>query len=482
MRQHVRRDLSADASDVIVDERIMLEGVMWCLCRVRYVSGPSGALVDTQKDGDQATSEAEENALVPEWRSEAEVRAWHATTGDGPARDGPPNGEDEANGRGELALPAPISETHEVATAAMQSRIDQIEEELERSTEAFNLYRARANSALKKTANEQQEVEERMAAAEAALEDQRGSVSEVEAAHRQQVDDWRARLAAAETRSEGLASELEEAQRAREEEAHARTREYDDQCKQKEEERAAVTEGMQAQLVTLNDQLERLEAELAKTRQHAQQRSELARKLLEEKDTEIAGLRIGAQRSVGGDGGESATSKTSEPGETAPTTGPHEGAAPNARPATDPNAADAGAVGGEAEAFMQLARMQAARESRSGGLQAEMDKLVATIAERDAQLVGTRAQIEGHAQHIRELKLAAHRQEELHHAEDGGDKLSYLKATIVRYMVSEDATRDKEALSRVISTILRFSPEEAAAVQTKHSTDQGTLASWGFFR
>jgi predicted nucleic acid-binding Zn-ribbon protein len=49
-------------------------------------------------------------------------------------------------------------------------QIESLQEELKRSTEAFNVYRARAHTALKKTANEQHTAEDRISAVQNQLQ------------------------------------------------------------------------------------------------------------------------------------------------------------------------------------------------------------------------------------------------------------------------------------------------------------------------
>merc|ERR1711871_1724672 len=104
------------------------------------------------------------------------------------------------------------------AVAEMKTQMSVVEadrsklaEELERSTQAFNLFRARANTALKKTAAEQLGADERTNRAVTELEEQRASATEHEATHRRQLDEWRMKLADSERRVEELKGELSSA-------------------------------------------------------------------------------------------------------------------------------------------------------------------------------------------------------------------------------------------------------------------------------
>ena len=109
-----------------VEMCVRVAGELWCLVRAHR---------------DQPSSEGEQVGHT-EWRTQSEVQSWS---------------DDD------VVLPAPLDEEHaEAINKAVASAVADVEaeraklaEELDRSTQAFNLFRARANTALKKTAAEQ---------------------------------------------------------------------------------------------------------------------------------------------------------------------------------------------------------------------------------------------------------------------------------------------------------------------------------------
>ena len=78
-----------------------------------------------------------------------------------------------------------------------------------------------------------------------------------------------------------------------------------------------------------------------------------------------------------------------------------------------------------------------------------------------ALLAEARAQVD-------ELTRGAQRKQDLVEGQDAEHKLTYLKGAMMQYMLTGASdTTQKEALMRVIATILHFSPQETQRIQTK---------------
>ena len=156
---------------------------------------------------------------------------------------------------------------------------------------------------------------------------------------------------------------------------------------------------------------------------------------------------------------------------------------------------------GADEQILALARMQAATSAREVALKAEIERISEQLAARDAELATLRGSepsdqsddappatqsvaatakvAEPATAHTPEpandstarrvvAPTTSSEQSEGHHDARGGmsdEQVSYLKASVLRFMVSTDDAKSKESLSRVISTILHFSPSEEHQVQ-----------------
>lgn len=145
--------------------------------------------------------------------------------------------------------------------------------------------------------------------------------------------------------------------------------------------------------------------------------------------------------------------------------------------------------------IMAHARMQASRDAVSNGLRAQLTQATAKVAAKEEELKAAAARLaqetskvaEARA-HVDELTRGAQRKRDLVEGQDAEHKLTYLKGAMMQYMLTGSSeTTQKEALMRVIATILHFSPQETqrihAAIAEAEAASQSTSLDsvWGMF-
>lgn len=149
----------------------------------------------------------------------------------------------------------------------------------------------------------------------------------------------------------------------------------------------------------------------------------------------------------------------------------------------------------ECNQIMAHARMQASRDAVSNGLRAQLTQATAKVAAKEEELKAAAARLaqetskvaEARA-HIDDLTRGAQRKQDLVEGQDAEHKLTYLKGAMMQYMLTGSSeTTQKEALMRVIATILHFSPQETQRIQAAiaeaeaASQSTGLDSVWGMF-
>ena len=144
---------------------------------------------------------------------------------------------------------------------------------------------------------------------------------------------------------------------------------------------------------------------------------------------------------------------------------------------------------------MAHARMQASRDAVANGLRAQLNQMESKAATKEEELQAALARLaqesskvaEARAQ-VDELRRGAQRKQDLVEGQDAEHKLTYLKGAMMQYMLTGASdTTQKEALMRVIATILHFSPQETQRIQTKIAEAEAAASStgldsvWGIF-
>ena len=332
-----------------------------------------------------------------------------------------------------------------------------------------------------------------------------------QATHRRQLDEWRMKLADSERRVDELQSELSSAHDAKDGVERRLTELADiaERLRGSDETNAAQAQALREkdeQLDARSTELSKVEAELTKSRQQMQQRGDVARRLLAEKDAELETLRM--NRPVSGAASADARPEDSRAA-AARVWNPPVGGGPLGESMAGPMSS------GADEQILALARMQAATSAREVALKAEIERISEQLAARDAELAALRggepsdqsdaappatqqvaatanAAEPATARTIEPATEATTRtvvvpttsseQSEGHDARGGmsDEQVSYLKASVLRFMVSADDAKSKESLSRVISTILHFSPSEEHQVQAAIAGASSTSFG-GFF-
>ena len=358
-----------------------------------------------------------------------------------------------------------------------------LQDDVEKRTAAFDLYRARAHTALKKNASEHKVQEERLEGMRARVGEVEGRLAEMEKERKKGREEIREAREEAEDKVQAARTEAAEweIRMKQQEEAWREEREgWEGQLasekKEREEERVRL-EGV------VNDKMQELvllQGEVEKGRKEGKVKGDLARKLLEEKDKEIEALhrtleQLQQQASPyarrRGNGGEE--SKLEEEGEVIAVLSSSSSSTPSLPPSPPPPpppppSLDTQSTVSTEQQIILAARHQAQRDDEVSRLKHQLRSLGETLRGHEQILRQYQHDMAEKDREVEAFRQATGREREL--SEGGGkeaqDRLTYLKNVIYRYLRSPpDAARERAALVPVICTILRFSTAESVEVQ-----------------
>lgn len=139
-------------------------------------------------------------------------------------------------------------------------------------------------------------------------------------------------------------------------------------------------------------------------------------------------------------------------------------------------------------AILAQARLQASRDGMSSLLKTEVLEMKSklkqqaeALVEKESHMKVFREKVTNLEKYISEMKRGEQRKVDLMESEGAEMKLTYLKGAVLKYMcTASDEHQKREALLRVISSILLFNPAEVMAAQ--HAIDEDSspsLAGWG---